>query len=229
MLKPKAKVKPPKEGIFQLTANNVVNEPVIGRDEYGDEIVERIPSVRSEMMMDKGGTLCWIGLGCHRVTTDFSYEKYGAANRLRSIRDGFFPVAECPHTTKYAEYMDGPLATRPEKKVKGKVITEAPCKGATAYHGDPYSDEAKSLHVIRALNETSHYEELNIIPCEHFLTLREKLLGRNAEHMAVQAALMKSGPDANAIQLAAEIAKLAMGSGDVVSARSRMTGDRDDG
>lgn len=213
------KQKPMKEGIFQLTGSNVVNDRVIGRDEFGDEIIERIPPVRSEMMMDKGGNYSWVGLSCHRVTTDFSYEKYGAQNRLETIKNGYFPVQECPHTMKYADVMKGPLAEPVvNQDKKGKEIVEPPCPGAVEYEGDPYSDEAKKLHVVRALNETSFYFEVNVIPCKHFLELRERLLGRNAERVAVREAMMAHAPAESVNNLAKQIAQIAKTGGDVVQA-----------
>lgn len=103
-----------KTKIAQLSRASVGVHRIIGRDENGFNLEEKVPTLEGEFFCDRGGNVVHVALCNHRVTTRESLEKYGAPTRRDIIREGGLPMRECPYTERYMDLVSGPLVRPPK-------------------------------------------------------------------------------------------------------------------
>lgn len=221
-----------KEGIAQISSGNVNRTRVVGRNEFGEDIEEKVPTMYSEWMMDKAGNILAQALCCHRVTTEKSLDKYGRSMRLDLILDvGLIPVRECPHTRKYMDEMTvpGPLVPVPEEFTtargtgRNKELVFEGCEGATIWEGDPVSPAAKKAGVLQATTPVPKEPAIFVVPCKHFLAFRKRLIERNAKRIAIQEQMVADKPADAILELAKSIERANKASGiDVTVGRNNL-------
>lgn len=119
----------PKIGrVYQLSNNSANPTRLAGRDENGIPREETLCALAKwERFVDTSGNVMDVPLQCGRVFDPGpEAERIDMAQRRDQIRAGCLPLNECPHTTKYIDWVgaanDGALVPLPdgEKACQGK-------------------------------------------------------------------------------------------------------------
>lgn len=108
--------------IARISADTVGRHRIIGRDEHGISIEEKVCPIRGEVFMDRAGNYAHHALENGRIPSADG-QKNAQLKREEGIRDsGWLPQAECPYTERYFHLVRGPLVKPPkgEKDCGGK-------------------------------------------------------------------------------------------------------------
>lgn len=201
-----------KERVAQLSDATVGVHRLIGRDEYGGDVVEKVPSRTSEMFLDPAGNEVYVPLNNGRVDDPESMRQYGMQHRRDMIAQGFIPVRDCPYTAKYEELAKGPLVAPP----KG----EKACAGAVRTSVAFNTPEA---HEISAKQIYSR-EPVMWQPCKHYFAHREKLRARAREDAIVRkSVLSQDGPTEQMKRMADAWVQVAHGGAGVGDLRANLS------
>lgn len=144
--------------IAQISQRTIGKTRVVGRNEDGIDITEKVPTMRGARYLDRAGSEVHIPLTSCRVGGRESQEKYGNPAHKQAIKDGFLPKLECPLTTKYEDIVHGPLiAAKPgEKKCTftAKDIAKLEAEGEE-WHGCKHYQRAKEARRQKASDEAA--------------------------------------------------------------------------
>jgi hypothetical protein len=108
--------------IARISADTIGRHRIIGRDENGLNIEEKVCPIQGEVFLDRGGNYAHHALENGRIPSADG-RKNSLLKREEGIRDaGWLPQAECPYTERYYHLVKGPLIKPPagEKDCGGK-------------------------------------------------------------------------------------------------------------
>lgn len=95
--------------IARISSDTVGRHRVIGRDEHGINIEEKVCPIQGEIFCDLAGNVSHHALENGRIPSADG-QRNARIKRDDGIRDaGWLPIAECPHTVRYFHLVKGPL------------------------------------------------------------------------------------------------------------------------
>ena len=123
-----------REGVANITRENVGQHRTIGRSDDGNPILEKVSQRRGIRMLNLDGVEVHIPTQCHRVATAESWEDYGRKHVDSLIGDGFIPKDHCPLTTRWSHLTGGGPLVKARDGDKECHLTETQIR-AGDWHG----------------------------------------------------------------------------------------------
>ena len=167
-----------KKQIAQITRASIGRTVVVGRDEMGYPIHDKLPSKAGEKFLDKAGNESHVDLACHRVNTAETKEKYGRRIYREKIAEGWLPKNLCPLTEQFEDLVGGPLITplKGEKKCKLDRAEVAHLESIRQWHGCEHYRRVKAQREEVARQKGEAMKSFN--PTEAMIELAKGLQAR---------------------------------------------------
>jgi hypothetical protein len=103
---------------YELNPNSVTPSRIVGSDEYGMPIEERIPLAMHMPFVGLDGCVKNVTLRTHPCPdNEEDAARYGTSVLRDIIRGGQLPLNDCPYTNQYRDIKAGPLVKPPEGAV----------------------------------------------------------------------------------------------------------------
>jgi hypothetical protein len=103
-----------KQRIARISSATVGVHRIVGRDEDGMNVEEKVCPIAGETFLDRDGNYGHHALENGRIPSADG-QKNVQLKRMEGIRDlGWLPIAECPYTERYFHLVKGPLIPPPE-------------------------------------------------------------------------------------------------------------------